>query len=123
MPIHRPDTRARSERLMAALEEILQRIVDDETEQVILFGSAARGDVGSSSDLDLLVVRRDNRRPAERVDDLYRRARPTVALDLLVYTPAELAALRQSSSFVRRILQEGRIVHDRSGTLARTGPP
>jgi predicted nucleotidyltransferase len=108
-----PDRRARSERLERELRGILERIVDPETERVILFGSAARGDVGSTSDLDLLVVRRDARRPAERAADLYRRARPTVAVDLLVYTPEELEAAREQSSFVRRVLREGRVVHDR----------
>lgn len=113
MGVSYPDRRGRSEELERELAAILPRIVDDDTEQVILFGSAAHGTVGSTSDLDLLVVRRDARRPAERVDDLYRRARPSFALDLLVYTPEELEAARGSSSFVRRILREGRVVHER----------
>ena len=113
MGVRYPDQCGRSERLERELAAILERIVDDDTEQVILFGSAARGDVGSTSDLDLLVVRHDTRRAAERTDDLYRRARPSVAMDLLVYTPAELAAARETSSFMRRILREGRIVHER----------
>lgn len=113
MGVRFPDRRARSERLERELRAILERIVDADTERVILFGSAARGDVGSTSDLDLLVVRRDARRPAERAADLYRRARPTVAVDLLVYTPEELEAAREQSSFVRRMLREGRVVHER----------
>lgn len=115
-----PDREQRRRRLEGELERILERIVDDDTERVILFGSASRGDVGSTSDLDLLVVRRDDRRPAERVDALYRRARPSVALDLLVFTPEELIAATATSSFVRGILEEGRVVHDRSAALAGT---
>jgi len=114
MGVRYPDRHGRRERLERELAAILPRIVDDDTEQVILFGSAARGDVGSTSDLDLLVVRRDARRPAERSDDLYRRARASLALDLLIYTPEELAAARETSSFVRQILREGRVVHPRS---------
>ena len=114
MGVRYPDVASRRRRLAEALREILPRIVDDQTDRVILFGSAARGDVGSTSDLDLLVVRRDGRRPAERMDDLYRRARPTVAMDLLVYTAEELEAARATSSFVRRILDEGRVVYERS---------
>jgi predicted nucleotidyltransferase len=87
-----PDRRGRREALARELVAILERIVDADTERVILFGSAARGDVRTTSDLDLLVVRRDARRPA----DLYRRAQPTVALDLLAYTPEELEAARES---------------------------
>jgi predicted nucleotidyltransferase len=113
-----PDRDSRRARLERELRTILERIVDADTERVILFGSAARGTVGSTSDLDLLVVRRDSRRPADRAADLYRRARPTVAVDLLVYTPDELEAARETSSFVRRILREGRVVHDRSCAVA-----
>jgi predicted nucleotidyltransferase len=118
MGVRYPERRERAERLERELAAILERIVDAETEQVILFGSAARGDVGSKSDLDLLVVRRDPRGPAARADDLYRRAQSAVALDLLVYTPDELAAAREGSSFVRRVLAEGRVVYDRSRAVA-----
>lgn len=121
MGVRYPDRARRLERLERACREILDRIVDECTERVILFGSAARGDVGSQSDLDLLVVRRDDRRPAERAADLYRRARPRLAVDLLVYTPEELARACEQSSFVRRILQEGRILYDRGQPLARAG--
>ena len=120
---HAMGVRYRSEsnrlaRLREALSELLPRLIDAETERIVLFGSAARGDVGSVSDLDLLVVRHDSRPHSERVDALYRRARPTVALDLLVYTPEELALAEQTSSFLRTALREGEVVYERSRTLA-----
>ena len=118
MGVRYPDSRSRGERLERELRVVLERIVDADTEQVILFGSAARGSVGSTSDLDLLVVRRDSRRPAERAADLYRRAHPSVAVDLVIYTPEELETGRAESSFIRRILREGRIVYDRRRALA-----
>jgi predicted nucleotidyltransferase len=117
MGVRYPDRARRRERLERACREILPRIIDEDTERVILFGSTARGDVGSLSDLDLLVVRRDARRPPERTTDLYRRASPSLAMDLLVYTPEELGRAREESSFIRRILREGRIVYDRSQSL------
>ena len=97
---------------------MLPRLIDDETEKVVLFGSAARADVGSTSDLDLLIVRRDDRPPAARVDALYRRAQPRVAVDLIVYTPDELGSARTSSSFVRRALREGKVLYERGRALA-----
>jgi predicted nucleotidyltransferase len=118
VPVRYPDREGRRATLERALAEVLERIVDSDTERVILFGSAARGDIGTHSDLDLLVVRRDDRRPIERSVDLAQRARPGVGLDLLVYTPEELEAARATSSFVRRILAEGRVVYDRSRAVA-----
>jgi len=108
----------RERQLRAELRRILARIVDAETERVILFGSTARGEVKSTSDLDLLVVRRDARPPAARVDDLYRRARPTLAVDLLVYTAEELEVARRASSFIRAVLRDGELVHDGVRPLA-----
>jgi len=113
-----PDSERRRVRLERELRVVLERIVDADTEQVILFGSTARGSVGSTSDLDLLVVRRDSRRAAERAADLYRRAQPSLAMDLLVYTPEEMEAARGGSSFIRRILREGRVVYDRGRAVA-----
>ena len=84
-------------------------LVDPDTERVILFGSTARGTVGSTSDLDLLVVRRDNRPPAARMDEMYCRARSRIALDLLVYTPEELESARATSSFLREALRNARV--------------
>ena len=105
-------------RLRDALRELLPRLIDADTERVVLFGSTARRDVDSTSDLDLLVVRHDTRPPGERVDDLYRRLQPTIALDLLVYTPEELASAERNSSFLRTALREGEVLYDRSRALA-----
>jgi predicted nucleotidyltransferase len=113
-----PARAERLERLREELRAILPRLVDADTEKVILFGSTARGDVGSTSDLDLLVVRRDARAPAARLDDLYRRIGPRIAVDLLVYTPEELEAARHGSSFLRSALRDGEVLYDRSQPLA-----
>ena len=118
MPVRHPARASRLAQLRAELRELLSRLIDAETEQVILFGSTARGSVGSTSDLDLLVVRRDERRPAARMDALYRRLRPRLALDLLVYTPEELEAAKRTSSFLRSALRDGEVLYDRSRTLA-----
>jgi len=114
MPVRYPNREARRERLRRELREIVARIVDPDTERIFLFGSTVRGTVRSTSDLDLLVVRRDCRPPAARADDLYRRARPRVALDLLVYTPEELEAGRAQSSFLRTALRDAEVVYERS---------
>ncbi len=113
-----PSQSNRLKRLREELREMLPRLIDADTERVILFGSTARGDVGSTSDLDLLVVRHDCRPPAARINELYRRIAPRIAVDLLVYTPEELAMAQQTSSFVRAALRDGEVLYDRSRPLA-----
>ena len=119
-----PDPKERRSRLQAELDRLLPLIIDEQTELVVLFGSMAQGRLRSTSDLDILVVRSDSRRPAERMDELYRRLQSRVALDLLVYTPEELKEARANSSFIRHALREGKILYDRSKavTAGATSP-
>lgn len=123
MPVRYRPNRQRLERLRRELDAILPQLIDPQTVRVILFGSAAREGVGASSDLDLLIVREDSRPPTERVDDLYRRLNPSVAVDFLVYTPAELAEALPTSGFLRTVLREGKVLYDRSRAVARTSSP
>ena len=46
----------------------------------------------------------------ERLARFYRELDAGVALDLLVYTPEEFERMRERP-FVRRILEEGRVLH------------
>ena len=118
MGVRYADRARREKRLRQELADIVARIVDADTDKVLLFGSLARGSVRSTSDVDLLVIRRDARPPAARADDLYRRAAPRVALDLLVYTPEELERTRADSSFLRAALRDAEVVYERGRTLA-----
>lgn len=82
--------------------------------QVILFGSAARGELTQDSDLDFLVVERDvEDRHAEQVR-LRRELRPLgVPVDVIVVSERyaeEWGPAR--GSMVHAALTEGRILHD-----------
>jgi len=113
MPVRYPNREARRARLRRELREIVARIVDPDTEKILLFGSTTRGAVHSTSDLDLLVVRHDSRPAGARVGDLYRCAKPSIALDLFVYTPEELEAERSRSSLLRTALRDAEVVYER----------
>lgn len=99
------------------LEDELDRIMGvlraRNVEKVILFGSLARGDVGSTSDIDLIVVQDTDKRFLDRLDEIYSAVQPRMALDVLVYTPEEFVSMKESSSFVRRALSEGRVLYAR----------
>jgi len=54
------------------LAKIVQRIVEvAQPERIILFGSAAREDMGPHSDIDFLVVKRGAFDPSRLVGDIY----------------------------------------------------
>jgi len=89
-------------------------------EQVILFGSRARGDAGEDSDVDLLVIEaepfgagRDRRVEAAR---LWRAlAGIEVSADILVYSRDEANYWRDSLNHIlARALREGKVLYERT---------
>ena len=95
------------------LDEIVRRIVEAvEPEKIILFGSAARGDSGADSDVDLLVIKEgaDHWQAATRI---YRElAGVRVAVDAVVVTPQDVERYGDSHALViAPALREGRVVY------------
>ena len=96
------------------LQEIVRRIVEAaQPEKIILFGSAARGEMGPDSDVDLLVVKSGVHR-RELAARLYRElADLPVPKDIIVATPEDLERHRDTVGLVyRAALREGRVVYD-----------
>lgn len=86
-----------------------------DAEQVILFGSYARGEATEHSDVDLLVIAPSDLPRFKRSRALYKSLRPYLfGMDLLVYTPDEIEKGQQSPlSFISTALREGKTVYVR----------
>ena len=98
------------------LERALRRFIEvcraqGDVREVYVFGSLARGDVGPTSDLDVLVVRDTKARRAERDVDLRIAFDVPVGLDAIVVTPAEYREQLPTTGFGRTILAEAKLVH------------
>jgi type I restriction enzyme S subunit len=97
------------------VQEIVRRIVEAVSpEKIILFGSAARGEMGPDSDIDLLVVKAcDAPREVER--RIYRELIGIgIPKDVLVVTPGHLEKHKDTIGYIyRSALREGRIVYAR----------
>ncbi|MCY3699543.1 MAG: nucleotidyltransferase domain-containing protein [Gemmatimonadetes bacterium] len=98
----------------ATLDEIIRRIVAaSRPEKVILFGSAARGEMGPHSDVDLLVIKQcDNN--WDVLGDIYEELYGVeAAIDVVVVTPAEVERYRDTHALViKPALREGRVIYD-----------
>ena len=100
--------------LNSAIEEMVRRIVAEvQPRRIVLFGSAARGELGPDSDVDLLVIVADGvhrRRTAQR---LYSALRGVgVPFDIVVATEGDIERHRDVLGYVyRRALAEGRDVY------------
>jgi predicted nucleotidyltransferase len=98
------------------IERVARRLgIAANAEQVILFGSYARGDARGESDVDFLIVANSDLPRFKRSRELYQLFRPyPFAMDLLVYTPEEIERGKQSPvSFVSTVLQEGKVLYVR----------
>lgn len=105
-------------------EPLLQRMVAAiveaaDPEQVILFGSRARGDARPDSDVDLVVVEAEPFGPGrDRRAEIVRLMRALgglgVAKDVLVYSRDEVEYWRDSlNNVLARALREGRVLYER----------
>lgn len=77
----------------AQIERIVKRIVKKfRPEQIILFGSQARGDAGPDSDVDLLIVMPvEGSKREKRLEIRLALHDITVPLDVIVTTPEDFA--------------------------------
>ena len=102
------------------LDRMVRAIVDEvDPEQVILFGSRARGDEREDSDIDLIVVEAEpfgpeRRRHRELVRLYHALAGFLVAADILVYSTQDVDYWRDSLNHVlARALREGKVLYER----------
>ena len=96
------------------LDDIVHRIVEvAQPERIILFGSAARGDMNPHSDVDLLVVK-DGAHRRHLAQRIYRSLHGAGApVDVVVVTPADVERYRDTHALViKPALQEGRVVYE-----------
>lgn len=107
-----PAAAERRERLERELGRIVARLAEAGARKIVLFGSVARSEVASTSDLDLIVVQETDRPFTARIEEALRLTSPRVATDILVYTPDEFSELQRSNAFVQRALREGTILYE-----------
>ena len=97
----------------SVLQEIVRRIVQvARPERIILFGSAARGEGGPDSDIDLLIVKSNVHRRRLAMDLYEALAHIDQTVDLIVVTPEDIEMYGQSPALVLEpALREGRVLY------------
>ncbi|MGO9567170.1 MAG: nucleotidyltransferase domain-containing protein [Desulfomonilaceae bacterium] len=82
--------------------------------RAIVFGSVARGEASRRSDLDLIIVQNTEKRFLDRYDGFLSeivRAVPGMDVDVLIYTPQELALI-SGRPLIKTALTEGKVIYE-----------
>jgi predicted nucleotidyltransferase len=103
----------RREKLESELKRIIPEIIKLGVEKIILFGSLNSGNVHKSSDIDILVIQRTEKRFLERLDEYYNYLKPKVAIDIFVYTPEEFEEMKERNFFINSVLKKGRVIYEK----------
>ncbi len=85
-------------------------------EQIILFGSYARGEAGEHSDVDLLIVLRIDEKQRQRGNAIRRAIAEhfVLPIDVIVRSSEIVAELRNDSySLIHQALEEGVVLYER----------
>lgn len=94
------------------MERVKRRLVSMGAQKVVLFGSAARDEIGLFSDIDMLVVMDSPLPFIERLMEIHRKIVPS-SVDLFVYTPQEFEEIRETNPLVRQALKEGKVIYEK----------
>jgi predicted nucleotidyltransferase len=98
-----------------SIPEIVSKIVNTfHPRRVILFGSQARNESDSGSDIDLFIEMESDKSPPERAIEIKRLfGIRTWPLDIVVYTPQEVNKVRNKVGSLLSIIEsEGRILYE-----------
>jgi uncharacterized protein len=96
------------------LADVIRRVVEAaQPDKIVLFGSAARGEMGPNSDLDLLIVKGGKYDPRKLATEIYSHlAGADAAVDVIVATPEEVERYRNSHCMVIcPAMKEGKVVY------------
>lgn len=113
----------------AIIADIVQSVVSASTpDKIILFGSAARGEMGPNSDYDILVIKGGKYNQWRVLTQIYKHL-PPAAIDLVLATPEVIELYRDTHCLVYcSALKDGKVIYDskahsthRSARVAQPG--
>lgn len=99
------------------IQQIVKKVAENyKPEKIILFGSVSRGEEKKDSDIDLLIIKKSNKKRPFRVKEVFEALRGlnrNFPIDPIVYTPEEInKRLSLGDYFIKRVLREGKVVYE-----------
>jgi len=104
----------REEKLKSSMESITRQLTELGAVKIILFGSLAEGNVDVYSDLDMLVIMPSTKSGGEWMKFVYENVERGIDSDIIVYSQDELREKLPVSSFLKHVLQSGRVIYEKA---------
>lgn len=103
----------RKQLMAEELKRVIPKIIELDVEKIILFGSSVSNKVHKSSDLDILIIKKTDKKFLDRLEEFYQHLKPRLAMDILVYTPEEFEELKRSNQFIKSALEKGEVIYEK----------
>ena len=101
--------------LKRQLDQLVEHLKGYGAEKIILFGSAARGDMDAYSDVDVVVIKPTTMDFVERLGDVVRQCPSALNADILVYTPEEFQRMQEAENpFLACVLKDGKVLYEKT---------
>lgn len=99
---------------MGQIEDLACRIGHEfRADQIVLFGSHARGVATGDSDVDLLIVLPFAGNSVDQSVAMRMKLRPAFPVDLIVRTPKQVRErIEMGDGFMQEILEEGKVLYE-----------
>jgi len=98
------------------IDKAVSGLLNFKPDKIILFGSIARGDFHSGSDIDILVIKKGlkNKSMFQRRRHLDRFLEFGLPIETVVFTPDEIKErLLQNDYFLEDALKEGKVLYEK----------
>ena len=96
---------------MRKIAAVLEQLKKMKPKALILFGSAARGEMKKDSDVDILMIKEMKESFSDRMRVVRSSLRTNLPLDILVLTPKEVREIAKKSEFFSQIFKEGNYIY------------
>jgi predicted nucleotidyltransferase len=84
-------------------------------EKIILFGSLATGNLHEWSDIDLVIIKKTDKRFIDRLHEVRLMTSPVEGVDFIVYTPEEIDRMQEEKRrfLIKEILAKGEVIYEK----------
>ena len=100
------------------MQDIVHKLKPLDPEKIILFGSYAKSSMAKAgSDIDLLLVMKTNKRPADRVKEVLKRVWGSIPhIEPQVLTPEEYErAIVENHFFItQEVIRNGKVIYEKN---------